>query len=44
MQQPYVPLYFGGASGLAVEVGAKHGDVYALASIRCKTLSSTVVS
>lgn len=30
LQQPYVPLYFGGASGPAVTVGAKHSDVYAL--------------
>jgi len=30
LQQPYVPLYFGGASGPAGEVGAKHCDVYAL--------------
>jgi alkanesulfonate monooxygenase len=30
LQQPYVPLYFGGASGPAVTVGAKHCDVYAL--------------
>ncbi|MGH2587118.1 MAG: LLM class flavin-dependent oxidoreductase, partial [Dehalococcoidia bacterium] len=30
LQQPYVPVYFGGASGPAVTVGAKHSDVYAL--------------
>src|SRR5712691_9795386 len=30
LQQPHVPVYFGGASGPAVEGGAKHGDVYAL--------------
>jgi alkanesulfonate monooxygenase len=30
LQQPSVPLYFGGASGPAVTVGAKHSDVYAL--------------
>jgi len=30
LQQPYVPLYFGGASGPAVDVGAKHSDCYAL--------------
>lgn len=30
LQQPYVPLYFGGASGPALEVGARHADVYAL--------------
>lgn len=29
-QQPHVPLYFGGSSGAAVAVGAKHADVYAL--------------
>ena len=28
--QPHLPLYFGGASGPAVTVGAKHSDVYAL--------------
>jgi alkanesulfonate monooxygenase len=27
-QQPHVPIYFGGASDAAVEVGAKHADVY----------------
>ncbi len=30
LQQPQIPLYFGGASGPAVTVGAKHADVYAL--------------
>lgn len=30
LQQPRIPLYFGGASGPAVAVGAKHADVYAL--------------
>jgi alkanesulfonate monooxygenase len=30
LQQPRIPLYFGGASGSAVTVGAKHADVYAL--------------
>jgi alkanesulfonate monooxygenase len=29
LQQPYVPLYFGGASEAALAVGAKHCDVYA---------------
>ena len=29
-QQPSVPLYFGGASDIAKEVGAKRADVYAL--------------
>ncbi|MEH1940542.1 MAG: LLM class flavin-dependent oxidoreductase [Nostoc sp.] len=30
LQKPHIPLYFGGASGPAVQVGAKHSDVYAL--------------
>ena len=30
LQQPYIPIYFGGASGPAVTVGARHCDVYAL--------------
>ena len=30
LQQPHVPLYFGGASGPAVTVGAQYADVYAL--------------
>ncbi|MEH2397268.1 LLM class flavin-dependent oxidoreductase [Nostoc sp.] len=30
LQQPHIPLYFGGASGAAVPVGAKHSDVYAM--------------
>lgn len=30
LQQPRIPLYFGGASGPAVRVGARHADVYAL--------------
>ncbi|MEA2530399.1 MAG: alkanesulfonate monooxygenase [Thermomicrobiales bacterium] len=30
LQQPRIPLYFGGASGPAVTVGARHADVYAL--------------
>ena len=29
LQQPSIPLYFGGASGPAIPVGAKHADVYA---------------
>jgi alkanesulfonate monooxygenase len=29
-QQPHTPIYFGGASGPAVTVGARHADVYAL--------------
>ena len=29
-QKPHVPIYFGGASDAAVQVGAKHCDVYAL--------------
>ena len=28
LQQPHVPVYFGGLSGPALEVGAKHADVY----------------
>jgi alkanesulfonate monooxygenase len=28
LQQPSIPIYFGGASGAAVPVGAKHADVY----------------
>ena len=30
LQQPYVPIYFGGASAPALEVAGKHADVYAL--------------
>jgi alkanesulfonate monooxygenase len=30
LQQPRIPLFFGGASGAAVPVGAKHADVYML--------------
>src|SRR5207247_116337 len=30
LQQPYIPIFFGGASDAAVEVGAKHADVYML--------------
>ncbi|AFY31740.1 LLM class flavin-dependent oxidoreductase [Calothrix sp. PCC 7507] len=30
LQKPHIPLYFGGASGPAVQVGAKHSNVYAL--------------
>ena len=29
-QQPHVPVYFGGMSGPALPVGAKHADVYAV--------------
>ena len=29
-QQPYVPIFFGGASEAAVQVGAKHADTYML--------------
>ena len=29
-QRPHVPLYFGGVSEAAMEVGARHADVYAL--------------
>ncbi|MBA2598568.1 MAG: LLM class flavin-dependent oxidoreductase [Chloroflexia bacterium] len=28
VQKPAIPIYFGGASGAAVPVGAKHADVY----------------
>ena len=30
LQQPYVPIFFGGASAPALEVAGKHADVYAL--------------
>lgn len=30
LQQPYPTIFFGGASGPAVDVGAKHSDVYML--------------
>jgi len=30
VQQPHIPIYFGGASAAAVPVGAKHADVYML--------------
>jgi alkanesulfonate monooxygenase len=30
LQQPSIPIYFGGASAAAVPVGAKHADVYML--------------
>jgi alkanesulfonate monooxygenase len=30
LQQPAIPIYFGGASGAALAVGARHCDVYAL--------------
>jgi alkanesulfonate monooxygenase len=30
LQQPRIPLYFGGASETAIAVGAKHADVFAL--------------
>ncbi|MFN6570301.1 LLM class flavin-dependent oxidoreductase [Dendronalium sp. ChiSLP03b] len=29
LQKPHLPIYFGGASGAAVGVGAKHSNVYA---------------
>jgi alkanesulfonate monooxygenase len=29
-QQPYLPIYFGGASDAAITVAARHADVYAL--------------
>jgi alkanesulfonate monooxygenase len=28
LQQPHIPIYFGGASDAAVEVGAKHAETY----------------
>src|SRR5207245_523757 len=30
LQRPAIPIYFGGASGPALAVGARHCDVYAL--------------
>jgi alkanesulfonate monooxygenase len=30
VQQPYPPIYFGGASDAAIEIAGKHADVYAL--------------
>lgn len=30
VQQPHVPIFFGGASEAALEVAAKHADIYAL--------------
>lgn len=30
LQQPHVPIYFGGSSEIAVEIAARHADVYAL--------------
>jgi alkanesulfonate monooxygenase len=30
LQRPAIPIYFGGASGAALAVGARHSDVYAL--------------
>ncbi|HEV8143430.1 MAG TPA: LLM class flavin-dependent oxidoreductase [Methylomirabilota bacterium] len=30
LQRPAIPIYFGGASGVALTVGARHCDVYAL--------------
>ena len=28
LQQPHIPIYFGGSSDAAIEVGAKHAEVY----------------
>jgi alkanesulfonate monooxygenase len=28
--QPHIPIYFGGSSDIAIEIAAKHADVYAL--------------
>jgi alkanesulfonate monooxygenase len=30
LQQPHIPIYFGGSSDAAVAVGARHADVYAI--------------
>ncbi|MBB3213459.1 alkanesulfonate monooxygenase [Herbaspirillum sp. Sphag1AN] len=30
VQNPHIPVYFGGASDIAIEVAGKHADVYAL--------------
>jgi alkanesulfonate monooxygenase len=30
LQQPHVPIYFGGSSDIAVEIAGRHADVYAL--------------
>jgi alkanesulfonate monooxygenase len=30
LQKPYLPIYFGGASDAAIEVAARHADIYAL--------------
>ena len=30
VQQPHLPIYFGGSSDIAVEIAARHADVYAL--------------
>ena len=30
VQQPRIPIYFGGASDAAIDVAGKHADVYAL--------------
>jgi alkanesulfonate monooxygenase len=30
LQQPHIPVYFGGASDAAIEVAGKHADIYAL--------------
>jgi alkanesulfonate monooxygenase len=30
VQQPHIPIYFGGTSDAAIEVGAKHADIYAI--------------
>jgi len=29
VQKPYIPIYFGGSSDIAIEVAGKHADVYA---------------
>src|SRR5712671_7487325 len=30
VQKPHIPIYFGGTSEAAIEVGAKHADIYAI--------------
>jgi len=30
VQKPHIPIYFGGTSDAAIEVGAKHADIYAI--------------
>ncbi|HLZ71634.1 MAG TPA: LLM class flavin-dependent oxidoreductase [Dehalococcoidia bacterium] len=49
LQQPHVPIYFGGASGAALAVGAKHADCYMfwgepLAAIRARIAAVTTAA